>query len=184
MSMRRDSLKQSPDTIGHVPLWVLIGLLGAEFIFLRSLSMLFTSLMRDGCRVKFGFPRVEKRFLAQFSFEDCLASKSEAAQGRTGLRPETGKGSVLRHEWFSLLLGYEVSACTLAQLYTTLCDPMDCSPPGSSVHGDSPGKNTGVGCHFLLQGIFLTRGSNWHLLCLLHWQTVSLPLSHLGTVLK
>ena len=29
----------------------------------------------------------------------------------------------------------------------TLCDPMDCSPPRSSVHGDSPGKNTGVGCH-------------------------------------
>ena len=29
------------------------------------------------------------------------------------------------------------------------CDPVDCSPPGSSVQGDSPGKNTGVGCHFL-----------------------------------
>ena len=38
---------------------------------------------------------------------------------------------------------------------------MDCSPPGSSVHGDSPGKNTGVGCHALLpQGIFPTQGSN------------------------
>ena len=34
-----------------------------------------------------------------------------------------------------------------------LCDLLDCSPPGSSVHGDSPGKNTGVGCHSLLQGI-------------------------------
>ena len=42
----------------------------------------------------------------------------------------------------------------------TLCDPIDCSPPGSSVHGDSPGKNTGVGCHALLQGIFPTQGSN------------------------
>ena len=31
---------------------------------------------------------------------------------------------------------------------------MDCSPSGSSVHGDSPGKNTGLGCHALLQGIF------------------------------
>ena len=39
-------------------------------------------------------------------------------------------------------------------------DPMDCSPPGSSVHGGSPGKNTGVGCHALLQGIFPTQGSN------------------------
>ena len=40
----------------------------------------------------------------------------------------------------------------------TLCDPTDCSPPGSSVHGDSPGKNTRVGCHALLQGIFPTQG--------------------------
>ena len=38
--------------------------------------------------------------------------------------------------------------------------PMDCSPPGSSVHGDSPGKSTRVGCCFLLQGIFLTQGLN------------------------
>ena len=37
---------------------------------------------------------------------------------------------------------------------------MDCSLPGSFVHGDSPGQNTGVGCHALLQGIFLTQGSN------------------------
>ena len=41
----------------------------------------------------------------------------------------------------------------------TLCEPMDCShPPGSSVHGDSPGKNAGVGCHALFQGIFPTQG--------------------------
>ena len=48
----------------------------------------------------------------------------------------------------------------IAQSCPTLCDPMDCSPPGSSVHGILPGKNTGVGCHFLLQGIFPTQGSN------------------------
>ena len=53
---------------------------------------------------------------------------------------------------------------------------MDCSLPDSSVHGDSPGKNTGVGCHALLQGIFPTKGSNPSLLCLLHWQACSLPL--------
>ena len=41
-----------------------------------------------------------------------------------------------------------------------LCNPKDCSPPGSSVHGDPPGKNTGVGCHALLQGIFPTQGSS------------------------
>ena len=48
----------------------------------------------------------------------------------------------------------------VAQLCLTLCDPMDCSPPGSSVHGDSPGKNTGVGFYALLQGIFSIQGSN------------------------
>ena len=45
-----------------------------------------------------------------------------------------------------------VCVCLVAQSCLTLCDPMDCSPPGSSVHGDSPGKNTVVGCHALLQG--------------------------------
>ena len=41
-----------------------------------------------------------------------------------------------------------------------LCDPMGCGPPGSSVHGISPGKRTGGRCHSLLQGIFLTQGLN------------------------
>ena len=70
-------------------------------------------------------------------------------------------------------------ACLCAkslQLCLTLCDPMDCSPPGSSVHGDSPSKNIEVGCHALLQGIFPTQGSNPRLLCLLHWQVGFLPL--------
>ena len=62
------------------------------------------------------------------------------------------------------------------QLCLTLCDPMDCSLPGFSVHEDSRGKNTGVGCHALLQRIFPTQGLNPHLLCLLHWQVGSLPL--------
>ena len=53
---------------------------------------------------------------------------------------------------------------------------MDCSLPDSPVHGDSPGKNTGVGCHALLQGIFLTQGLNPRLLCLLRRQVGSLPL--------
>ena len=50
--------------------------------------------------------------------------------------------------------------CLVTQSGLILCDPMDCSPPGFSVHGDSPGKKTGVGCHALLQGIFPTQGSN------------------------
>ena len=44
------------------------------------------------------------------------------------------------------------SMCLVAQSCATLCDPMNCSPPGSSVHVDSPGKFlAGVGCHALLQ---------------------------------
>ena len=43
--------------------------------------------------------------------------------------------------------------CLVTQLCLTLCNPTDCSPPGSSVHGVSAGKNTGVGCHALLQTI-------------------------------
>ena len=39
-------------------------------------------------------------------------------------------------------------------------NPMGCSPPGSSVHGNTPGKNTGVGCYVLLQGIFPTQRLN------------------------
>ena len=57
------------------------------------------------------------------------------------------------------------SVKVLARSRLTLCDPMDCGPPGSSVHGKSPSKNTGVGCHALLQGIFLTQGSNLGLPC-------------------
>ena len=43
-----------------------------------------------------------------------------------------------------------------------------------------PGENTGVGCHFLLWGIFLTQGSNPHLLCFLHWQADCLPTAPSG----
>ena len=61
------------------------------------------------------------------------------------------------------ILGTEHLCCvcgSVAQSCPTLCDPSDCNPPGSSVHGHSPGRNTGAGCHSLLQGIFLTQGSN------------------------
>ena len=63
----------------------------------------------------------------------------------------------------------------LSRLAMSDCEPMDYSQPGSSVHGDSPGKNAGVGCHAFLQGIFTTQGPNpgllhcgWILYCLSH----------------
>ena len=56
--------------------------------------------------------------------------------------------------------------------------------PGSSVHGISQGKNTGVGCHPLLQGVNPTQELNPHLLCLLHCRRILSPLSHLRVSLK
>ena len=56
------------------------------------------------------------------------------------------------------------AVCLVAQSCPTLHNPMDCSPPGSSIHGDSPGKNTEMGCLALLQGIFPTQGLNSGLL--------------------
>ena len=68
----------------------------------------------------------------------------------------------LRDHCVSILISlYECCAVlSLVLSHVWLCDPMDCSPPGSSVHGDSPDKNTGVGYHALLQGIFPTQGLN------------------------
>ena len=68
-----------------------------------------------------------------------------------------------------------LSSCVCAkslQLCLTLCNPMDCSLPGLHCPCDSPSKNTGVGCHFLLQGIFLTQGLNPCLLCVLQLRRV------------
>ena len=67
---------------------------------------------------------------------------------------ETGQLTKLK----ILAFGHFIVLCLVAQSCPTLCDPTDWSPPSSSVHGDSPGKNTRVGCHAFLQGIFLTQG--------------------------
>ena len=72
--------------------------------------------------------------------------------------------------------GSSVLLCAVLspQSCLTLCDPMDCSPPGSCIHGDSRGKNTGVGCHAFLQGIFPTQWWNTglpHCRQILPWAT-------------
>ena len=69
--------------------------------------------------------------------------------------------------------------CWVARSCLPLCDPMDCSPPVSSVCGNSPGNNTGVGCHVLLQGIFRTQGLNPGLL---HCRKILYRLSHHGSL--
>ena len=50
--------------------------------------------------------------------------------------------------------------CSVAQSCATLCLPVNCNPPGFSIHRDSPDKNTRLSCHTLLQGIFPTQASN------------------------
>ena len=72
----------------------------------------------------------------------------------------------------------ELPVCLVAQLCPTFCYPMDCSPPGSSVCRDSPGRNTGVGYHALLQGILPTQGSNPGLS---HCGWIPYHLSHQGS---
>ena len=68
--------------------------------------------------------------------------------------------------------------CLVTPSRPTLRDPMDCSSPGSSVHGESPSKNTRVGCHALLQGIFPTQGSKPGLP---HCRQILYCLSHQGS---
>ena len=75
--------------------------------------------------------------------------------------------------------------CLVTQSSLSFCDLVDCNPPGSPVHGYSPVRKTGVGCHALLQGIFPAQGSNsdlphcrWILYCLSHQgrRDITLPI--------
>ena len=91
-------------------------------------------------------------------------------------------GNFLVSELFIILKYVSVSCSVMSFIYDhkamTRYDPVDCSSPGSSNHGHSPGKNTGVGSHFLLQGILSTQGSNLHLL---HCRWIPYHLSHKGS---
>ena len=87
------------------------------------------------------------------------------------------KAKIELNLWFT----QEIVLCLIVQWCLTLCGSMDCSPPGSSVHRDSLGKNTGVGCHALLQGIFPTQGSNPGLM---HFRQILYQLSYQGNLCK
>ena len=104
---------------------------------------------------------------------DYDGDRAEAASYLGRERPSVHRGCVVLKP--TVLEGCDV--CLVSCVW--LCDPMDCSPPGSSVHGDSPDKNTGVGCHAILQGIFLTQGSNPGLP---HCRRILYPLSHRGSL--
>ena len=99
-----------------------------------------------------------------------------------GISPLTQIQNVRRKEFSGnsdvLLVNMCMCVCLITPPCPTLCDLMGCSLPGSSVHGDSPGKNTGVGCHSFVQGIFPTRESN---LRLLPCRQILYCLSHQGS---
>ena len=97
------------------------------------------------------------------------------------------KGSVENAESVCPIMGFSpgvlislVCCCLVAKSCPTLWEPLTARTLGKLTARllctwDFPGKDTGVGCHFLLQGIFLTQGLN---LCLLHCQADSLLMSH------
>ena len=93
-------------------------------------------------------------------------------------RQSRQQGTVCRTWGTGFLAMWVLSA--IAQLCLTL-QSHGLQPARLLCSWSSPGKNTGVGFHFLLQGIFLNQGSNPHLLSLLPWQMDSLPLCHLGS---
>ena len=71
-----------------------------------------------------------------------------------------------------------MGACVVAQLCPALWDRLDCSLTRLLCPWNFPGKNTGVGCHFLLQGVFLTQGLNSHLL---HCRQILYSLNNWGS---
>ena len=99
---------------------------------------------------------------------DCDCSHEIKRCFLLGRKAMTKLGSTLKSRDITLLIKVLIFKLLVTQPCLTLWDPMGCSLPASSAHGTS-GKNTGVGCHSLLQGIFLTQGSN---------QPRSLVLSH------
>ena len=92
--------------------------------------------------------------------------------------------ALLKYHSFSSFLSSLVPhyGCMPSCFSPSLPNPMDSSPHRLLCPWDSPGKNTGVGCHVLLQAIFPTQGSNPHLLYPLHWQAGSLPPAPSGNL--
>ena len=86
---------------------------------------------------------------------DCSPPGSYVHGDSPGKNTRVGSLSLLQ----GIFLIHNSIVVLVTQSCPTLCNSMDCSQPGSSVHGDSPGKNTGVGCHAHLLGIFPTQGS-------------------------
>ena len=135
--------------------------LGSKFQMSYHLSLSISSCRSERSRLCFG--------------DFCLFLAAPRSLGILVSQLRTEPGPL---QWKLGVLNTGPPGCLVAQSCLTLCDPMDYSPPVSSVHGDSPGKNTGMGCHALLQGIFPTQGLNPGLL---HCRWTLYRLSHQGS---
>ena len=128
--------------------------------FCVTSSVIYLPTHEQACRR----PRPDNAIL--FPVNDCLSQSANVtrsfSQFAKSWKKREGYISMLKKNKTDpcLYLRYYAVLCRVAQSCPTLYDPMDCSPPGSSLHGDSPDKNTGMGCHALLHGIFPTQGSN------------------------
>ena len=123
---------------------------------------------------------ISKDYWFKFAFSRCKKKKQLLLQLIMTCNKQFGRLCLLEHLSFSFYLvdlASNICMCLVAHSYPTLCDPMDCSMPGSSIHGDSLGQNSGVGCH-AIQGIFPSQGLNPGLQ---HCRWILYQLSHQGS---
>ena len=134
--------------------------------FIRTMSSFSRSMLRAlGCGI--GRP----------DMSGAVEKSERGGEGEREREELTFINGIIHHNSIKIAILTKPFMCAccvlLPQSCLTLCNPMDCSPPGSS----RPGLlQAGVGCQALLQGIFPIQGLNPCLLHLLHWQVGSLPL--------
>ena len=107
-------------------------------------------------------------------------------EGEYNLGTGSGLGLQFSYQLLDQCLAPCLNVCLVAQLCPTHCNPLNCSPPGSTVQGvflaRILGWVAGVGCCFLLQGIFLTQGLNPCLLQFPLCRQILYPLSRSGSL--
>ena len=124
----------------------------------KSLSPIWPFVTSD--YIDHQFP-VSKRFSRQEYQRSMLPCSSPGDLPNPRIKP-TSQVSYI-YSFFTVSTTWETlikALFSVAQSCPALCDPLDYSPPRSSVYGHSPSKNTRVCCHVLIQGIFPTQGSN------------------------
>ena len=140
---------------------------------LRSIPVEAPGSCRDACRRLWPEPSAVLEAIVHLGINFCKKKKERKKWGNVMCRAPLSGTEETHRQWANNFV-VPCGVLLVVQSSLTLCDPMDCSPP-VLCPWDSPGKNTGVGCHFLLQGIFLTQGSNPYLL---HCGQILYCLSH------